>query len=72
MPLDKMVLVLVCVVAAAGVTIWIGGLVAAAWQVPAVGWLAAIPAALVGYVIWRVIADRLSNSEDDHYDKIEK
>lgn len=72
MPLDKFVLVLICVVAAAAVTVWIGALIAASIQVPAVGWIAFIPAALVGYIVWRVIADRLSNKEDDHYDRIEK
>ncbi|MFV2052964.1 hypothetical protein [Aliiroseovarius sp. YM-037] len=72
MPLDKFVLLLVCVVAAAAATVWIGALVAASMQVPVIGWIAFIPAALVGYVVWRVIAERLSNAEDDHYDRIEK
>jgi len=44
----------------------------ASLQVPVAGWLMFIPAMLVGYVVWRVIADRLGNSEDDHYDSIEK
>lgn len=72
MPLDKLVLILVCVVIAAGVTVWVGASLAAAIQLPGVGLAALIPAALVGYVVWRVIAERLSNSEDDHYDNIEK
>ncbi len=72
MPLDKIVLIVVCVVIAAAVTVWLGATVAATIQVPNVGWAAFIPAALVGYVVWRVIAERLSNSEDDHYDNIEK
>lgn len=71
MPLDKFVLILVAVIAAAGLTVWIGTLVAASLQMPA-GWLVFIPAALIAYVVWRVIADRIGNSEDDHYDRIEK
>lgn len=72
MPLDKFVLLLVIVFAAAGVTVWLGMLVATMLKVPAAGLAAAIPAALVGYVVWRVIAERLQNKEDDHYDHIEK
>lgn len=72
MPLDKFVLILVCVIAAAGLTVWLGTMALAVFQMPEIGWLIFIPAALVGYVIWRVIADRVSNSEDDHYDRIEK
>jgi membrane protein implicated in regulation of membrane protease activity len=72
MPLDKLVLILVTVIAAAGITVWVGTLAAAALQVPQVGWLVAVPALLVGYVVWRVVADRLNNREDDHYDRIEK
>ncbi|WP_172294871.1 hypothetical protein [Pseudoruegeria sp. HB172150] len=71
MPLDKFVLLLVVVTAAAGLTVWIGSLVLAALQIPGL-WIAFIPAALVGYVVWRVIADRIGSAEDDHYDHIEK
>lgn len=71
MPLDKLVLILLIVIAAAGVTVWLGALLLASFQVPGAG-LALIPALLVAYVVWRVIADRIGNSEDDHYDHIEK
>lgn len=71
MPIDKFVLILVIVIGAAGVTVWIGTLVAASVQMP-LAWMALIPAALIGYVLWRVLADRLMNREDDHYDRIEK
>ncbi len=71
MPLDKFVLILVAVIAAAGLTVWVGTLVAASVQMP-VGWLMFIPLALIAYVVWRVIADRIGNREDDHYDGIEK
>jgi len=72
MPLDKFVLMLVVVIAAAGATVWLAGLLVATFEVPVVGWALVIPAGLVGYVAWRVIADRLGNAEDDHYDRIEK
>lgn len=71
MPLDKLVLILVVVTVAAGLTIWLGVFLMAALQIPG-GSLVLIPAALVGYVVWRVIADRLGNAEDDHYDNIKK
>lgn len=72
MPLDKLVLILVCVVIAAGLTLWLGALVLATVQIPGLGIGVMILAALVGYVVWRVIAERLSSREDDHYDRIEK
>jgi len=71
MPLDKLVLIIVCVIAAAGVTVWLGTLFVATNQLPIAG-VALIPAALVVYVVWRVVADRITNTEDDHYDHIEK
>ena len=72
MPRDKLVLILICVIAAAGLTVWIGAMVAAAMQMPAFAWFFVLPALLVGYVVWRVIAERVRNSEDDHYDQIEQ
>lgn len=71
MPLDRLVLIVVCVLAAAGITVWLGVTLAAAFALP-FGWLAILPGALVGYVVWRVVADRLTNPEDDHYDRIER
>ena len=71
MPLEKLVLIVVIVIAAAGVTVWLAALAFAAFEVPGAG-LAFIPAALVAYVVWRVIAERLQNAEDDHYDNIKK
>jgi len=70
MPLDKFVLILVCVVAAAAATVWIGLLIAAAAEFR-LGWLGLIPAALVGYVVFRVIAERVGNAEEDHYDRMD-
>lgn len=70
MPLDKLVLVIACVLIAACATIWISTLVLAAFSVPFAA-LALIPAALVGYVVFRVIAERVGNAEEDHYDKMD-
>lgn len=67
MKLDTLVLMIVCVLAGMGVTFWLAMTLLAAVQVPFV-LLALIPAALVGYVIYRVIAERLGNAEEDHYD----
>jgi membrane protein implicated in regulation of membrane protease activity len=71
MPLDKLVLIIVAVLAAAGITVWVAALAMAAFEVPGAG-LVFVPAALVAYVVWRVISDRVGNKEDDHYDHIEK
>ena len=72
MPLDKFVLILVAVIAAAGATVWVATTLLAAASVPALGWLTLIPVVLAAYVAWRVIADRVGSAEDDHYDGIEK
>ena len=70
MPLDKLVLILVCTVIGAAATVWLGAVLVAAWALP--GMLAVlIPVALAGYIIFRVIAERVGNAEDDHYDKME-
>lgn len=69
MPIDKLVLILVCVVAAAAVTIWLGVTLSTALSLP-FGWLVIIPAALVGYVVFRVIAERVGNKEEDYYDEM--
>lgn len=72
MPLDKLVLVLLVVLVGAAVTVWFGALIAASVQVPALGVAVAIPALLVLYVIWRVVADRLRSRAGDRYDRLEK
>ena len=69
MPLERLVLILVCVLAAAGLTVWIGGLVVSAWALPWPGVLAlGSITALVLYVVGRAVIERLGNREDDHYD----
>ncbi|SFI44032.1 hypothetical protein [Jannaschia pohangensis] len=70
MPLDRLVLILVIVIAAAAATVWLGAVVAASVAFPA-GTFLLIPAALVAYVVFRVVADRLGNRDDDRYDKMD-
>lgn len=71
MPLDKLILIIVAVIVAAGLTVWIGVAVAAATQFP-LGFLILVPMLGVIYVLWRVISDRIANKEDDYYDRIDK
>jgi len=71
MKLDRLVLIVVIVLGAVVLSFWIVSLVLAALAMP-MGWLALVPALVVGYIAWRVVDDRLTNAEDDHYDRIEK
>ena len=70
MKLDKFVFIIVCVLFANYAAFWVSALVIAAVNVP-YGWLALIPAALAGYVVYLVIAQRVGNPTEDHYDGIE-
>lgn len=70
MPLDRLVLILVIVIAAAGATIWLGAWLAATMLTP-FAWLIALPAGAAAYILIRIISDRLSSPEDDHYDRME-
>jgi hypothetical protein len=72
MALDKFVLILIVVIAAAGVTIWLGMLLVATMQWSFGVMAVLIPGALVGYIAFRVLMDRMKSSEDDYYDRIEK
>jgi len=71
MRLDNIVLIAVLVVGAMIVTTWVSTLAIAAFALP-FGWVAILPALFVGYIVWRVVADRLNSKEDDYYDHIEK
>ncbi|MCB1329667.1 MAG: hypothetical protein KDK28_09555 [Maritimibacter sp.] len=71
MKLDNLVLIIVIVLGATLLSFWLASLLFAALAVP-IAWLAILPAALVGYIAWRVLEERLTNAEDDHYDRIEK
>ncbi|MBL4813110.1 MAG: hypothetical protein JKX69_12335 [Rhodobacteraceae bacterium] len=73
MPLDRFVLIIVVVMAAAGATIWVGSVLLAMTALPSIASIGLVlPTLLVAYVAWRVLADRLNSAEDDHYDRIEK
>lgn len=72
MPLDRFVLIVVIVIAAAAITVWGAALLLGAFSLGPVGGLIVLPLSLIAYVIWRVVSDRLNSREDDHYDRIEK
>ncbi|QIK41064.1 hypothetical protein [Pontivivens nitratireducens] len=72
MPLDRFVLIVVAAMAAAGITVYVGLLLSAAITMPPL-LIAIVPVlALVAYICVRVIRDRLTNVEDDYYDRIER
>ena len=52
------------------VTFWLMMLLLAGLAVPQV-LLALIPAVFVGYVIYRVVRERVGNAEEDHYDRMD-
>jgi hypothetical protein len=73
MPLDRLVLILVVVIAAAGLTVWLGTVLAVSFSLhPLAALVPAGPVVLGLYVLWRVVAGRLGDREDDHYDRIER
>lgn len=65
MKLDTLILVFVCLAVVVWALIMIAGMIAA--------WPFGIPGLLVvgiaGYIVYRVVADRLRNAEDDYYEK---
>ncbi|WP_380051897.1 hypothetical protein ACFE33_07740 [Falsihalocynthiibacter sp. SS001] len=71
MPLDKLFLILVIVIAAAAATLYLASIFAVSLEIPG-GFLLLIPTALIAYIVVRVIRERVTNKEDDHYDNIEK
>ena len=72
MPLDRLVLIITCVIAAAGATIWVvAALFASSQASPLAGVAMLSIVALAAYIGWRVISERLSNKDDDHYDRFE-
>ena len=72
MPIDRFVLIVVIVLAAAGVTVAVAAWVQAAFTLPGIALAVAAPALLVAYVVVRIIAERLKNRDDDHYDRIDR
>ena len=72
MPLDRLVLIVVAVVAAAALTVWAGVTLAAAVAFPGWAIFAVIPVGLVLYILVRVIRERVGDEEDDRYDRVER
>jgi len=52
--LNRLVLILICVIAAAGATIWLATVLSRSVDLPG-GWLWGVPAALVIYVVVRTL-----------------
>ncbi|WP_341365992.1 hypothetical protein [Yoonia sp. BS5-3] len=72
MPLDKFVLIIVTVIGGAALTVYVGLALVASMQLPPLlGFGICSVIALGAYVFWRVIAERVGNEEDDHYDRFE-
>lgn len=72
MPLDKLVLIIACVIVAAMATVYLGtALVSATQMSPATGLAVLGLVALCLSVVWRAIAERLNSKDDDHYDRFE-
>ena len=72
MPLDKLILILFCVMTGAGVTIWLVTLILASAIVhPALAFAPLSVAALGAYILVRVLGERVNNPEEDHYDKMD-
>jgi hypothetical protein len=70
MPLEILVLILVVVIGAAGATILLAATVLAALNFP-FAWFGLLPAALAGYLAYRVLAERVGDAEEDHYDRMD-
>ena len=70
MPLERLMLILVIAMVAAGLTVWAGATILAAFEVPlAAALLSGVPLALVVYVLYRLIADRRADPEDGEPDR---
>ena len=64
MPLDRLALIFVAVVACLWAGVMVLGMVAALpWGLPGL-----IAFGAIGYLLWRVVSDRLSSAEDDYYE----
>ncbi|WP_208354137.1 hypothetical protein [Pseudaestuariivita rosea] len=72
MKLDKLVLIIGCVIAGIIGTGWLMTLLFASFQTPLIGVFILPVVGLVSYIGWRIVSDRLGNPEEDHYDSIEK
>ena len=72
MPLDRIMLILVCVVGAIMFGAWTFGALFAAQSVhPALTLAIILIVGFVVYVLWRLLAERLNNPDEDHYDNMD-
>ena len=72
MPLERLVLIIVIVLALSAVSVWVAAVLISAWALPWYGSLAILSVtALVHYIVGRMIGERLTNREDDKYDGID-
>lgn len=72
MSLDRIMLIVVCIVGAVGLSTWfIGAFVAVQVVSPLLKFVVVAFAILVIYVIWRLLAERLNNPDEDHYDNMD-
>ena len=72
MPLERLVLILVVVIAAAAVTVWGATALFASFALSPVAGAAVLSIlALAAYIVFRVVSERLNSPDDDHYDNME-
>ena len=71
MPLDRLVLIAVAMLAVAGAIAVLAATLLGALAFWPTGVLMLVPIAFVAYVIWRVVAERVGNPSDRRYDRIE-
>ena len=72
MPLDRLALILFCVVTFAGVGLWLASLVVVSSALhPLLAILPLTVAAIAVYFVIRVVGERVNNPDEDHYDKME-
>jgi len=71
MPLDRIILIAVAIVAAGCAVAMIAATLVGALALWPAGVLIPVPLAFVAYVVWRIIAERLRDPTDRRYDRIE-
>lgn len=71
MALDRIILYMIGGIAALMAVVYVIGLAVGAIALGPIGIVIFIPVAIVGYIVWRIISERLQNAEDDYYDNIE-
>lgn len=73
MSLDRLMLIIVAIFGTLIALAWFTGIMAAIVQVsPWLGLAGIAVAAFAGYIVYRVIAERLGNPDDDKYDRVER